>query len=268
MRPSLKRVLVPALAAVLAFSLSDSAFCQSLNANPSSGDSGGSSVARTPTSAAGLGKVGIGVKASLLGGGVELAAAVSHRTNVRGGFNMLSYNRGFDKDQVSYDGKLSFKTIEAHYDIFPFAGRFHLGPGVLVYAGDPLTATASVPEGQSFSLGGEDYISAKSNPVRGSGKLDFNRAAPTVTLGWGNLVSRREKRFSIPVELGVAFQGSPKATLNLTGSVCDINGSNCRTIASDPTVQAQVVSEQSKVNNSISAFKYYPLISFGFGVKF
>jgi hypothetical protein len=43
------------------------------------------------------------------------------------------------------------------------------------------------------------------NPVTGRGKIDFNRAAPMIAAGWGNLISRQPgKHFSVPVELGLA----------------------------------------------------------------
>lgn len=89
------------------------------------------------------------------------------------------------------------------------------------------------------------------------------------TVGWGNLVSRKEgKHFTVPFEMGVAFQGSPKASLSLAGNICDQPGVNCRNVATDSTVQANIVSEQNKVNNSMSFFKAYPIISVGFGYKF
>jgi len=229
----------------------------------------------TPVAASSLhssnnsGDFGIGVKASLLGGGVEGAVRVTQRTNIRAGFNMFSYSRGFNKDGIAYNGRLSFKTVEAHYDIFPFGSSFHVSPGVLVYAGTPITAHGAVPGGQSFSLGGQQYYSDTASPVTGSGNIKFNRAAPMATFGWGNLISRKEtKHFSVPVELGVAFQGSPKAALSLAGNVCDVPGGICRSIASDPTVQTNVQSEQTKINNSMSFFKVYPIISVGLGYKF
>jgi hypothetical protein len=218
---------------------------------------------------------GIGVKGSLLGGGVEFAARVTHYTNVRAGFNIISYSRGFDKDGITYNGQLSFKTIEAHYDIFPFAGNFHISPGVLAYIGDPITATATVAGGQSFTLGGVQYYSeAFANPITGSGKIDFDRAAPMATIGWGNLVPRgRHKHFSVPFEIGVAFQGSPKATLNLAGNACPTlasasTGVGCSSVAAYPGLLANVQAEQTKVNNSMSFFKAYPIISIGFGYSF
>jgi hypothetical protein len=213
--------------------------------------------------------IGVGVKVSMLGAGIEVATRVTQRTNLRGGFNMISYSRTFNKDGIAYDGTLGFKTVEAHYDIYPFSGRFHIGPGVIAYIGNPITANASVPGGQSFSLGGTSYLSDSTAPVTGSGKINFNQAAPMVTLGWGNLVSRRESsHFAVPVEIGVAYQGSPKASLSLAGNVCDSSGVNCRSVASDPNVQNQILSEQTKLNKSISFFRLYPIVSIGFGYKF
>jgi hypothetical protein len=215
------------------------------------------------------GKAGFAVKASLLGGGAEFAAAVTHRTNVRAGFNIFMYDRTFHKDSVNYAGKLSFKTVEAHYDIFPWAKSFHISPGVLVFVGAPVTATAAVPARQSFTLGGNTYFSDATVPVAGKGKINFNRAAPMITVGWGNLIRHGEGRhFTVPFEVGIAYQGSPKATLNLTGNVCDTPGVNCRSIASDSTVQSHVQDEQNKINHSMEPYKVYPIISIGFGYKF
>ncbi len=216
-----------------------------------------------------MGEVGVGVKMSLLGAGVEGAVRLTERTNVRAGFNMIKYSRGFDKDGVSYNGELNFRTFEAHLDYFPWAKSFHVSPGLLIYAADPITATAFVPGNQSFSLGGAGYYSDAADPVRGTGKITFYRAAPTVTVGWGNLVSRKEgKHFSLPFEIGVAFQGTPKANLALAGSVCAQPGLFCRSVATDPTVQATIISEQNKINDSMTLFKVYPIISVGIGYKF
>lgn len=246
------------------FAASLSGYCQSARSNEQP--------AVTPAASAPSedgGPVGVGVKVSTLGIGGEVAVRVTHRTNVRAGFNAISYSRGFNKDGIAYDGQLSFKTFEAHYDIYPWAKSFHISPGVLVYAGDPITATASVPGNQSFSLGGMTYYSDPTNPVTGNGKIDFNRAAPMITIGTGNLVPRdKSKHFSLPFEVGVAFQGSPKATLGLNGNVCTSAGVNCVSAATDPTVQSNVISEQNKINNSVSFFKAYPIISVGFGYKF
>jgi hypothetical protein len=100
----------------------------------------------------------------------------------------------------------------------------------------------------------------------GTGKLDFVKVAPTAIVGFGNLVPEN-RRFTFHFELGAVFQGSARTKLNLTGSAC-ANGINCVNAATDPTVQANIVAGQNKINNKLSPFKYYPVISFGFGYRF
>ena len=242
-----------------------SAFGQSTTSNAQSSSMKSKPVETTED----RGKVGAAVKLSTYGGGGEVAVSVTHRTNVRAGFNVISYSRGFDKDGIRYSGQVDLKTFEAHYDFFPLAKSFRVSGGVLVYATDPVTATATVPGNQSFTLGGVTYFSDPTNPTRSAGKIVFNRAAPTVTFGFGNLVPRsKRKHFSVPVEFGIAFHGSPKTTLAVGGGVCDAPGGNCRNAALDPIVQNNVIAQQNKINPDSSFLKVYPIISVGFGYKF
>jgi hypothetical protein len=213
-------------------------------------------------------EVGLGVKVSTLGVGGELALPVTHRSNVRFGFNAFNYNHTFLKDGVTYKGALDLRSAQAVFDIFPFTAGFHLSPGVLLYNGNKINANASVPGGQSFTLNGTTYLSDAANPVTGTGKLTFYKAAPMILLGFGNLVPRGKRRFSVSFEVGAAYQGPPRAALGLSGSACDSTGLNCRTISSDPTIQSNVLAEQAKINKSASPFRFYPVVSLGVGYKF
>jgi len=213
-------------------------------------------------------RVGIGIKVSLLGAGIDVATPITHRTNLRVGFNAFSYARGFDSDGIHYRADLNFRSAEAHFDWFPFAGGFHLSPGVMVYNGNQIKANAAVGGGQQFSLGDVTYMSDTTTPVTGTGKLVFNKAAPTFLLGWGNLLPRSSRHFSVPFEFGVVIQGSPQASINLMGTACDVSGANCRDIAGDPSIQSNIQAQQKKLNDDMAAFKVYPVVSLGFGYKF
>ncbi len=210
----------------------------------------------------------VGAKASTFGIGFEGAVPVGGRINIRGGGNFFNYNRTFDKDGVTYRGEVKFRSAEAHLDWLPMAGGFHISPGVLIYNGNEADANAFVPGGQTFTLNDTDYVSDPANPMRGTGKIDFLKAAPMVTAGFGNLIPRGGRHWSIPFEFGVVFQGAPRAHLSFTGGACDAGGVNCRPIDTDPTVQSNVLAEQNKINHDISAFKVYPVISIGFAVNF
>jgi len=214
------------------------------------------------------GRVGVAVKMSLLGPGVEVATPLTYRTNIRVGFNAFSYSHNFTNDGTNYDASLRFRSVETHFDWFPFAGSFHVSPGLMIYNGNQISANASVTGGQTFSLGNVSYESSAANPITGTGKIVFNKVGPSVLAGWGNLLPRKHKHISVPVEFGVIFQGSPQATLGFAGTACDTTGANCQNVINNTSFQNNVVAQQNKLNNNMSAFKVYPILSVGFGYKF
>lgn len=212
------------------------------------------------------GLIGIGIRLSTLGAGAEVGVSLTQRLNLRGGINIFQYNRGFNYNGITYKSQLNLRSGEAHLDWYPVGHIFHLSPGLLVYNANGATATANVPGGSTFTLGGTTYTSDPTNPITGTGKLDFMKVAPTAMFGFGNLLPPM-RHFTFNSEMGVVFQGSARTKLNLTGNACP-NGINCVNAATDPTVQANIAAEQTKINNKLSPFKYYPVFSFGFGYRF
>ncbi len=208
------------------------------------------------------------MKASTLGAGIEVGTPLSREFNLRGGFNMFRYNRPITDNGIHYDGHLQFQSAEGHLDWFPFGG-FHISPGILFYNGNRVTATASVPGGQNFSVGGTTYESDPTTPVIGNGKLDFVRVSPTLMMGVGNLIPRNGRHYSFLFEVGAAYQGSSQVALNLAGNVC-APGSlvTCRPVASDPTVQANIQAQQSKIEHDVNPYRFYPVVSLGVGFNF
>ena len=212
--------------------------------------------------------IGVGLRLSTLGPGLEAAISVTQRTNIRVGYSALDYHYSSDQSGVTYDGHLRLRAFEAHLDWFPFGGWFHISPGFQVNSGKPLTADTSVPGGQQFSLGDTDYQSDPTDPVTGTGEVNVNTFSPTLMMGWGNLVPRSDSHFSGYFEFGVAYQGSPSTTLNYSGSACDPGGGNCQNVSSDPTIQSNLKSEEDKLNNNLSWLRFYPVVAFGLGYKF
>ncbi len=222
---------------------------------------------RPPHSSKGdAGHVGVGVRLSTLGAGTEAAVSLTNRLNFRGGFNIFQYRRGFSHDGITYKGQLDLRSGEAHLDWYPLGYGFHLSPGLLIYNGNGATATASVPGGSTFALGGVTYTSDPRNPITGTGKVDFMKVAPTAMVGFGNLVPPT-RHFTFNIEFGAVFQGSARTKLNLAGNACP-SGFNCVNAARDPTVQANIRAEETKINNKLSPYQYYPAIAFGFGYRF
>src|SRR5207253_10502802 len=139
-------------------------------------------------------------------------------------FNAFHYNHTFMKDGVTYKGALDLRSAQAVFDIFSFTQGFHLSPGVLLYNGNKVNANASVPGGQSFTLNGTTYVSDAANPIAGTGKLTFYKAAPMFLGGFGNLVPRSDRHLSVSCEVGAAYQAPPHAARAPTRSACDPRG--------------------------------------------
>ena len=210
-------------------------------------------------------RLGVGVKMSSLGAGIEAATAVTRRSNVRVGFNIFNYGTDFTKDGIHYGGDLSLRSLQVLYDQY-LIGPLHVSPGLLLYNGNQLSASASVPGGQSFSLGGTGFVSSAADPVHGTGYLNLGTTSPMVLIGVGNLLPRSRRHFAVNFEAGVIFQRTPQAKLTLNGSACI--GAICQPAASNPLVENGIQAEQDKINRDLDLLRFYPVISVGFGYKF
>jgi hypothetical protein len=234
----------------------------------------GSPSSTTPASASrpsGFPGIGVGVKVGLFGVGVEGAVPVGRHLNVRGGGNFFNYSDTLTQDGINYAASLRFRSGEASLDWFPWAGGFHISPGALLYDDNQVSGSANVAAGKTFTLNDTTYTSSATDPVTGTGGLTFpNKTAPKLTVGWGNLVPRNERHFSFPFEVGFAYVGQPKFTLNLAGTACyTYQGTPyCDNVATDSNIQANLAAEQKKISNDAADARFFPILSQGFAVRF
>jgi hypothetical protein len=213
-------------------------------------------------------ETGIGAKVSTLGVGVEAGMSVTRHSNVRVGFNVYNHSKTFHSRGITFDGDLDLRSLQITYDQYVIGG-LHVSPSLLAYNGSHIDASAGVPPGQSFSLGGIRYFSGAANPIAGTGTMHVRTVAPAVFLGIGNIVPRIPRRVGFNVEGGIVFQGSPTTKLNLAGTACVVNPTTgCLNAGTDPTVQANVQNEQAKLNKDLDPLKYYPVLSVGISWKF
>jgi hypothetical protein len=215
--------------------------------------------------------VGAAVSVGTLGIGGQVATPLSQRTNLRAGGNFFSYGGAtYSNDGIDYTGTLKLRSAAALLDWFPFGGSFRLSPGLQFYSGLNASATLAVPFGQTFTLNHVSYASSSIVPVTGTAALTTNAVAPVFTFGWGNLVPRSEHgHFSVPFELGFVYQGAPKVSVALAGKACDPSGLNCRDVTTDTGIQSNLAAQQKIVSDDIGQyFRFYPVISIGFGYKF
>jgi hypothetical protein len=201
---------------------------------------------------------------SPLGIGIEAARPISPAMNIRGGFNTFSYSDTQQLNGVNYAAKLNLRSVDTLLDWY-VRPRFHLSPGLLVYNGNGLTASAAVPGGQPFTLSNQTYVSDPNDPLSGTGKLDFFKLSPMIIAGFGNLAPRNGKRFSFRFEFGGVYHGTPHVALNVAGSVCNTNFTGCYQVATNPTIQSDVQAQQQTIVHDTSRYGLFPLVSIGFG---
>jgi hypothetical protein len=215
-------------------------------------------------------RVGIGVTVGTLGVGGQVAVRVLRPLNIRAGFSGLGIGYNFNNDGIDYGAHLRLEGAPVTADFFFFHG-IHVSGGGLLYNGTRITGTAAVSSGTTFTLNNVTYESSTTAPVAGTVGANFRKVAPMVGFGFGNLVPRGSRHWSITSDFGVAFTGSPNAALNLAGLACPAgttSGPTCLNVATNASVQSNVVAEQANVNSKLKFFKIYPVFSLGFGYAF
>jgi len=212
-------------------------------------------------------RVGMALTAGTSGIGAEIATPLSDHFNLRARGGYFSYYLDFTTSGYNVTGRVLARTVNTSLDYFPFHNGFRVSPGVTLDNGNAVHGNIVVPAGQSFDLGDGTYTSAAGDPVNGAVSLSLGRkVAPSLTVGWGNLIQRQRNRFTFPVEIGVEYIGAPLVNFNLQGSVCDQNG--CYKIDTDPATLANVQAQKTKINNDIYPLRFFPIVSVGFGWSF
>jgi hypothetical protein len=209
----------------------------------------------------------IGLSGGAGGVGVQVATPLATKINLRGGFSFLNYNPTIVEDGIPIDGAIKFRSVFAGVDLYPFHNTFHITPGFTLFNGNKAVATTNIPGGSNFEINDTNYWSDAADPVHGSFDVSFgHRYAPSLTVGFGNML-RRESHWSIPVDFGFQYIGTPKFTLQMQGSVCD-PADGCTTIASDQDTQTNLAQEQVDINKDIAPLRFYPILTIGVAYRF
>ena len=212
-------------------------------------------------------RIAIGTRMGTLGYGGQIATPITRWLNLRGGAEFFNFGYGLINDGTNYNAALHLKSGSISADYYPFRhASFHVSPGALIFK-STLTASMFVPGGNTFSENDTDYTSDPSDPVQGTGKALFERSImPSLTFGFGNMITRRENRhWSVPFEIGAAYAGHTTVNFNLTGSACNIYG--CMSV-NDPSIQQNVALQQAKINEQAKRFQIYPIITSGVAYRF
>ena len=191
-----------------------------------------------------------------LGFGIEYSRPIDETLSVRVGLNGFDYGTDLEESGIHYDGDLRLRNIALIGDLHPWKNGFHISGGAM-YNGNDFSIEAT-PENGVFSFNDVDYSAADVGSA--SGEIDFNRFAPYLGIGWRSS-HRREAGLSFNADIGFMYHGEPDASLSVT---C---GSAIPTLTC-AQLQRDVDAERDQLQDELSSFKWYPVLSLGLGYKF
>jgi hypothetical protein len=216
-------------------------------------------------------RVGIDTHTGFGGAGFDIATPLSRVFNVRAGSDFFSYSTTFQEQGANVGINLHMQSGHASLDWFPFGGRFRLSPVVVFANNNRVLATALIPSGSTVTLNGQDYISSLTDPLHGSGSVEFRKVSPGFTFGLGDIIPRTRSRFSIPVEMGFYYAGQPGLKVDFSGSACDPTqppAIGCQSVSKDGGFQQNLAAFITRNNNNLSYASFFPIFSVGFGYAF
>jgi hypothetical protein len=182
---------------------------------------------------------GIGVRAGTTGLGVDLGWGVMPTLGARVGVSGGQFDIDFDASSVHYDGRAKLSNLNALLDWSP-AGPFRITAGL-------------VATGNKVDVAGRNEFGTLNGTVK-SGRS----VAPYLGVGYGNVWTTGVNFY---FDVGVMFQGSPKAELSLS-CAASVSASDCA------RGQRELDAERRDLEDELKRFKYYPVVNIGLTIGF
>ncbi|HZF07673.1 MAG TPA: hypothetical protein VFE33_02680 [Thermoanaerobaculia bacterium] len=202
----------------------------------------------------------VSATAGSLGGGIELTQSFSPYLEGRLGLHAGSLSQTRKVADVTYEATAKARTGTAFLDWHPTAGGFRLSGG-LVYNDSRVDGTGLAPPGGVFVIGGVPIPVSQLGHLEG--RVDFNKAAPYLGLGWGGPLAARG-HLSFSFDLGVFYQGAPKVTLTPVLAP----GSPLNDPVARQLLNLAVIEEERRAEKDLENYKYYPVLQVGLAYRF
>ncbi len=197
------------------------------------------------------GDLGVGFKAGTLGLGIEGRYQPLPTLDLRVGANAYDYDDTGSKAGVNYDATFNLETFYATANFsFPLS-PLRLTAGVFSN-GNEVNLT-SIDSG-TFDIGGTTFTSADVGTLTST--TSFGSASPYVGIGYDfELFGKVGLNF----DLGVLWQGEPDVTLVSDGLLATVG---------DQAFLNALEAERQQLEDDVSDYKAWPVISLGFVYNF
>lgn len=194
----------------------------------------------------------VGAQVGTPGVGLQAQFALSPVVVLRGGYDVLKWDRDQTYKGIDYDAKIDFKSPGAFVDVHPFRNGFLISGGA--YFGDRKVDLDATPSG-NVNVGGATFTPAQVGTL--TGRIDLESTAPFVGLGYDNTFTRGG-RLGFRLLAGAAFGDAPQVNLDARGG----------TLSNDPTFRARLDQEEREIQAEADDYKVLPVIQAGLNFKF
>ncbi|MFC1607926.1 hypothetical protein ACFL47_08145 [Candidatus Latescibacterota bacterium] len=180
------------------------------------------------------------LRPSTLGISIEGIRSINRYVDARIGASYwaLNYKGGEAEDDYFVDGDFRLGSISALVDWYPNRAAFHLTTGVMVNLN---SMDALMTPSSSHVVSGRTYTPEMLGNL--SAEVGFNRVAPY--LGMGISFIHPGSGIGYMLDIGVMYHGQPQVDLSADGLL-------------EPSAE-----QGSVIENNLSWFSIYPVISFG-----
>lgn len=194
---------------------------------------------------------GVGFKAGTLGLGLEGRWDPLPALDVRLGFNTYDFDATGSEAGINYDAVFAMETIyltgNFRFPLSPFrvtAGVFSNGNEVQLASQDT--------GGASFDIGGTTYTAAEVGQLQST--TSFEDIAPYAGVGYDFEVFGK---VGLNLDIGLLWQGEGSVQIQADGLAAD-----------QPAFQMALELERLEIENEISDYKAWPVLSLGFVYNF
>ncbi len=195
--------------------------------------------------------VGVTAKVGTTGLGADLTVPlISNWLNLRSGYNFGELRPSTTQAGIKYKADMHLESVPLLLDLHPFHGSFRITGGV--YYNKNEADLFSTVDASDVGLGMGIGTTTLNAHVSWS-----NEFAPYLGIGWGNAADDNTLDLPIAIgfslDIGAFYQGSPDVLLTESAGLV-------------PPIDLAI--EQRKLEDSLSDFKFYPVITVGIHIRF
>ena len=193
----------------------------------------------------------VALKAGTMGIGADLTISLSNQLNLRGGGSWFSASGTRTQQLNTYDGTVKLQNGFAVLDLHPGGGPFRVSVGAAF--------NKNLVTGQS--VGGVVIVNGTPYSTQDVGALTAevrtSTFCPYLGIGIGNAIGFGGK-VKLVLDVGVFYQGSPSVSLTANPPA----GGQL-----PPGFADNLEQERRKVEDDLSKYRYYPVVSLGISYR-